>query len=31
MAIDHVLGAANYRLLRKNEKLITPSTRMKWL
>jgi hypothetical protein len=30
-AIDHVLGAANYRPLRKNEKLIMPLIRTKWL
>jgi hypothetical protein len=30
-AIDHVLGAANHRLLGENEELITPSVRMKWL
>ena len=29
--IDHVLGAANYRPLRENEKLITPLIRRKWL
>ena len=31
IAIDHVLGAANYRPLRENEGLITPLIRMKWL
>jgi hypothetical protein len=31
VAIDHVLGAANHRLLRENEELITPLIRMKWL
>ena len=31
VAIDHVLGAANYRPLRENEKLITPLIRRKWL
>jgi hypothetical protein len=31
VAIDHVLGAANYRPLRKNEKLIMPLIRTKWL
>ena len=30
-AIDHVLGAANHRLLRENEELIMPLTRTKWL
>jgi hypothetical protein len=30
-AIDHVLGAANYRLLRENEELIAPLIRKKWL
>ena len=29
--IDHVLGAANYRPLRKNEYPITPLIRTKWL
>jgi hypothetical protein len=29
--IDHVLGAANYRPLRKNENSIAPFVRMKWL
>jgi hypothetical protein len=29
--IDHVLGAANHRLLRENEELITPLSRTKWL
>ena len=31
VAIDHVLGAANYRLLRENEELIAPLIRTKWL
>jgi hypothetical protein len=31
VAIDHVLGAANYRPLRKNEKLTMPLIRTKWL
>ena len=31
IAIDHVLGAANYRPLRENEGLITPLVRTKWL
>jgi len=31
IAIDHVLGAANYRPLRENEHLITPLIRTKWL
>jgi hypothetical protein len=31
LAIDHVLGAANYRPLSENEKLITPLIRRKWL
>jgi hypothetical protein len=31
IAIDHVLGAANYRPLRENENLITPLIRTKWL
>src|SRR5215469_5141319 len=31
VAIDHVLGAANHRLLSKNEKLMTPVIRTKWL
>jgi hypothetical protein len=30
-AIDHVLGAANYRPLYENEQLITPIVRTKWL
>ena len=30
-SIDHVLGAANYRPLRKNEELIAPLIRTKWL
>jgi hypothetical protein len=29
--IDHVLGAANHRLLREDEKPITPLIRRKWL
>ena len=31
IAIDHVLGAANYRPLRKNENSIAPFVRTKWL
>ena len=31
IAIDHVLGAANYRPLLENEGLITPLVRTKWL
>ena len=31
LAIDHVLGAANYRPLRENEKLAMPLIRTKWL
>jgi len=31
VAIDQVLGAANHRLLRENEELITPLIRTKWL
>ena len=31
VAIDHVLGAANYRLLRKNEELLALLIRTKWL
>ena len=31
IAIDHVLGAANYRPLRENEGLITPLIPTKWL
>jgi hypothetical protein len=31
IAVDHVLGAANYRPLRENEDLITPLIRTKWL
>jgi hypothetical protein len=31
IAIDHVLGAANYRPLRENEELITPLIRTRWL
>jgi hypothetical protein len=31
VAIDHVLGAANHRLLRENEQLIAPLIRTKWL
>jgi hypothetical protein len=30
-AIDHVLGAANHRLLRENEELMAPLIRTKWL
>jgi len=30
-AIDHVLGAANHRLLRENEDLIAPLVQTKWL
>jgi hypothetical protein len=30
-AIDHVLGAANHRLLRENEELIMPLIQTKWL
>jgi len=30
-AIDHVLGAANHRLLRENEELIAPLVQTKWL
>ena len=30
-AIDHVLGAANCRLLLENEELISPHIRTKWL
>jgi hypothetical protein len=30
-AIDHVLGAANYRPLHENEHLGTPFVRTKWL
>jgi hypothetical protein len=30
-AIDHALGAANHRPLRKNEELIAPVLRTKWL
>jgi hypothetical protein len=30
-SIDHVLGAANHRLLRENEQLITPLVQTKWL
>jgi hypothetical protein len=30
-AIDHVLGAANYRPLEENEQLIAPLIRLKWL
>jgi hypothetical protein len=29
--IDHALGAANYRVLRKNEELRAPLIRTKWL
>jgi hypothetical protein len=31
IALDHVLGAANYRPLRENEHLRTPLVRTKWL
>ena len=31
VAIDHALGAANYRPLRENEELIAPLIRTKWL
>jgi len=31
VAIDHVLGAANYRPLGENERLIMPLIRTKWL
>jgi hypothetical protein len=31
IAIDHVLGAANYRPLRENEDSIAPFVRTKWL
>jgi hypothetical protein len=31
VAIDHVLGAANHRLLRENEELLAPLIRTKWL
>ena len=31
VAIDHVLGAANYRPLLENEVLIAPLIRTKWL
>jgi hypothetical protein len=31
LAIDHVLGAANYRPLRENEHLRMPFVRTKWL
>src|ERR1700746_2576578 len=31
IAIDHVLGAANHRLLRENEQLIAPLVQTKWL
>jgi hypothetical protein len=31
IAIDHLLGAANYRPLRENEHLRTPFVRTKWL
>jgi hypothetical protein len=31
VAIDHVLGAANYRPLRENEELLLPLLRTKWL
>jgi hypothetical protein len=31
VTIDHVLGAANHRLLRENEELTAPVIRTKWL
>ena len=31
IVIDHVLGAANHRLLREKEELIAPLIRTKWL
>jgi hypothetical protein len=31
VAIDHVLGAANHRLLLENEELLAPLIRTKWL
>ena len=31
VAIDHVLSAANHRLLRENEELMAPLMRTKWL
>jgi hypothetical protein len=31
VAIGHVLGAANHRLLRENEELLAPLIRTKWL
>ena len=31
IVIDHVLGAANYRPLRKNENSLAPFVRTKWL
>ena len=31
VAIDHVFGAANHRLLRENEELIAPLVQTKWL
>jgi hypothetical protein len=31
VAIEHVLGAANYRPLRENEQLIAPLVQTKWL
>jgi hypothetical protein len=31
VSLDHVLGAANHRLLRENEQLITPLVKTKWL
>jgi len=31
VAIDHVLGAANYRPLRENEELLLPLLLTKWL
>lgn len=31
VSIEHVLGAANHRLLRENEQLVTPFVKTKWL
>jgi hypothetical protein len=31
LTIDHMLGAANYRPLGENEKLIMPLIRTKWI
>jgi hypothetical protein len=31
VAINHVLGAANHRLLRENEELMAPLVRTKWI